>query len=267
MIKVAVMGMAGRMGGRLLSLLSSEKGFEVVGATEKPQSPVLGKDAGLATGLGEIGVVVSESIEEAASRADVIVDFTIPYASLTHARYAARTGKAMVIGTTGFSPDERKEVEGLTQKFPCVMSPNMSVGVNVVFDVAERLAKLLGSSGFDVEIVEAHHRYKIDSPSGTAIKLAEVVAEALERDLSRVARFERHGKIGERKKDEIGIQTIRGGDVVGEHTVIFFGMGERIELIHRASSRDNFARGAIRAVRWVVGKPPGLYTMKDVLGI
>lgn len=266
MIKVAIVGVAGRMGGRLLSLLRGEEGFKVVGATEKSESPVLGKDAGLATGVGEIGVVVSESIEEAAFRADVIVDFTTPDASLTHAGYAARTGKAMVIGTTGFSPDERKEVERLAQKFPCVMSPNMSVGVNVMFDVAGRLAKLLGS-GFDVEIVEAHHRHKVDSPSGTAIKLAEVVAEALGRNLGRVARFERHGKIGERKKDEIGIQTIRGGDVVGEHTVIFFGMGERIELIHRASSRDNFAQGAIRAIRWVIGKPPGLYTMKDVLGI
>ena len=154
----------------------------------------------------------------------------------------------------------------LAESFPCVISPNMSIGVNVMFETARMLAGLLGNE-FDVEIIETHHKHKIDSPSGTALRLGEVVAEALGRDFKKVARLERHGQVGERKKGEIGIQAIRGGDVVGEHAVIFFGAGERIELTHRASNRDNFAKGAIRAVKWVVGKPPGIYTMKDVLGI
>jgi len=266
MIKVAVMGVAGRMGGRILSLLRQEEGIEIVGATEREGHSALGKDAGIIVGLGEINVPLSDKIEEAALNADAIVDFTTPVATLRHAEYASKTGKPMVIGTTGFKDEAKEKIERLAEGFPCVISPNMSVGVNVMFEIARRLAGFLGDE-FDVEIIEAHHKHKVDSPSGTALRLGEVVAEALGRDFREVARFERHGQIGERKKDEIGIQTIRGGDVVGEHTVIFFGVGERIELTHRATSRDNFARGAIRALKWVVGKPPGIYTMKDVLGI
>jgi 4-hydroxy-tetrahydrodipicolinate reductase len=266
MIKVAVTGVAGRMGGRIISLLRQEQEIQIVGATEREGHPALGKDAGLVAGIGEINIRVYGKIEEAASLADAIVDFTTPAGTLMNAEYASRTGKAMVIGTTGFSEDEQKRIKKLAENFPCVMSPNMSIGVNVMFEIARRLAGLLGDE-FDVEIVETHHRHKVDSPSGTALRLGEVVAEALGRDFKKVARFERYGQIGERKKEEIGIQAIRGGDVVGEHTLIFFGFGERIELTHKAESRDNFARGAIRALKWVVGKPSGIYTMKDVLGI
>jgi 4-hydroxy-tetrahydrodipicolinate reductase len=266
MIKTAIAGVAGRMGGRILSLIREEEGIKIMGATERPGHPVIGKDAGVCAGGEQIGILVSDRIEEAAFDADVVVDFTAPVAALANAEYASKTGKAMVIGTTGFSEDEKKKLESLAKDFPSVMSPNMSIGVNVMFEVAKMLAEFLGH-GFDVEIIEAHHRFKADSPSGTALKLGEVVAEALGRDFKKVARFERYGRIGERGKEEIGIQTIRGGDVVGEHTLIFYGVGERVEFIHRALSRDNFARGAIRALKWVVGKPPGIYTMKDVLGI
>jgi 4-hydroxy-tetrahydrodipicolinate reductase len=266
MIRVAVTGIAGRMGGRILSLLLQEDGIEIVGATEREGHPALGKDAGIVIGLGEINVPLSDRIEEAALKADVIVDFTTPVATLRHAEYASKTGKPMVIGTTGFKDEAREKIRRLAKGFPCVLSPNMSVGVNVMFEIVRRLAGLLGD-GFDVEIIEMHHKHKIDSPSGTALRLGEVVAEALGRDFREVARFERHGQIGERRRDEIGIQTVRGGDVVGEHTVIFLGTGERLELTHRATSRDNFAIGAIRALKWVVGRPPGIYTMKDVLGI
>lgn len=266
MIKTAITGVAGRMGGRILSLLREEEGIKIVGATEREEHSVIGKDAGVVAGGEQIGVLVFHGIEEAAFNADVLVDFTVPGATLSNAEYASKTGKAMVIGTTGFSDDEKKQLEGLAKGFSCVLSPNMSIGVNVMFEVARKLAQSLGDE-FDVEIVEAHHRFKVDSPSATALKLGEVVAEALGRDFKKAVRFERYGRIGERRKDEIGIQTIRGGDIVGEHTLIFCGIGERVEFIHRALNRDNFARGAIRALKWVVGKPPGIYTMKDVLGI
>jgi len=266
MIRVAVTGVAGRMGGRILSLLRHEDGIEIVGATEAEGNPALGKDAGIVAGVGEINLFVSDKIEKAATGADAIVDFSTPLATLKNAEYASMTGKAMIIGTTGFKQEEQKRIRELALRFPCVISPNMSIGVNVMFEIAKKLAGFLGDE-FDVEIVEAHHKHKVDSPSGTALRLGEEVAGALGRDFKAVARFERHGQIGERKKGEIGIQSIRGGDVVGEHTAIFFGQGERIELTHKASNRDNFARGAIRAVKWVVGKPPGVYSMKDVLGI
>ncbi|MGH7806932.1 MAG: 4-hydroxy-tetrahydrodipicolinate reductase [Thermodesulfobacteriota bacterium] len=266
MTRVAVAGIAGRMGGRILSLLQQEEGIKVVGATEAQGNRAVGKDVGIVTGVNGINVIVSDKIEEAASAADVIADFTTPAATLKNAEYASKARKAMVIGTTGFNEKEQERIMKLAESFPCVISPNMSIGVNVMFETARRLAGLLGNE-FDVEIIETHHKHKIDSPSGTALRLGEVVAEALGRDFKKVARLERHGQVGERKKGEIGIQAIRGGDVVGEHAVIFFGAGERIELTHRASNRDNFAKGAIRAVKWVVGKPPGIYTMKDVLGI
>ncbi|MER3446314.1 MAG: 4-hydroxy-tetrahydrodipicolinate reductase [Candidatus Dadabacteria bacterium] len=266
MIKTAITGVAGRMGGRILSLLREEEGIKIIGATERGGHPIIGKDAGVYAGGDQIGVLISDRIEEAAFDADVIVDFTTPGATLVNAEYASKTGRAMVIGTTGFSEYEKKKLESLAKGFPCVISPNMSIGVNVMFEVARKLAQSLGD-GFDIEIIEAHHRFKADAPSGTALRLGEVVAEALGRDFREVARFERYGWIGERKGDEIGIQTIRGGDIVGEHTLIFCGIGERLELTHRALNRDNFARGAIRALKWVVGKPSGIYTMKDVLGI
>ncbi|MBI4229076.1 MAG: 4-hydroxy-tetrahydrodipicolinate reductase [Deltaproteobacteria bacterium] len=266
MIKVLVTGAAGRMGRRIISLLLHEDDMEVVAATEVGGHPCIGKDVGEIIGLGKLDVLVSDNLDKAASKADVVVDFTNPQATLDAARHASMEGKPMVIGTTGFSSEERVTLEELAKRFPCVVSPNMSIGVNIMFEITRKLAELLGNE-FDVEIIEAHHRQKRDSPSGTAIRLGEIIAESTGRDFSKVARFERHGHVGERGLNEIGIQAIRGGDIIGEHSVLFCGNGERVELTHRATNRDNFARGAIRALRWIIGKPPGIYTMRDVLGI
>ena len=266
MIKVSVMGAAGRMGQRIIHFLSQDENLEIVGAGEIGRHPSLGTDAGILAGIGEISVPVSDDIEVTSSDADVIVDFTSPEATLKNAAYASEHGKCMVIGTTGFTAEESKKLDKLSGGFPCVIAPNMSIGVNVMFEMTRLLACALGED-YDVEIIEAHHKHKLDSPSGTALGLGKAAAEGLGRDLGKVARFERHGKIGERKQDEIGIQTVRGGDIIGEHTVMFIGEGERLEITHRAQSRDNFAKGAVRAVNWIYGKPPGAYTMKDVLSL
>ncbi len=266
MIKVSIMGVAGRMGRSIFHLLNAENDIQVVGATEIKNHPEMGNDIGLVSGEAEIGVPITSSIEDASFDADVIVDFTTPSSTLNNARYASSNGKAMVIGTTGFSEEEKNELSKLAKNFPYVFSPNMSIGVNVMFEATKKLAEILGDD-FDVEIIEAHHKHKVDAPSGTALRLGEAAAQGLARDFNSVARFERHGVIGERKEKEIGMQTIRAGDIVGEHTVMFCGAGERIELTHRAMSRDNFAKGVVRAVRWVPGKQAGMYTMKEVLGI
>lgn len=266
MIKVSVMGAAGRMGQRIIHFLSLDENLEIVGAGEIEGHPSLGADAGALAGIGEIGVPVSDDIEISSLDADVIVDFTSPEATLKNAAYASEHGKCMVIGTTGFTAEESNKLEKLSGGFPCVIAPNMSIGVNVMFEMTKLLARAMGED-YDIEIIEAHHKHKLDSPSGTALGLGQAAAEGLGRDLGKVARFERHGKIGERKQDEIGIQTVRGGDIVGEHTVMFIGEGERLELTHRAQSRDNFAKGAVRAVSWIYGKSPGAYTMKDVLSL
>lgn len=266
MINVAVTGAAGRMGLRILHFLNQAEDTQIVGAAEAEGHLAIGKDAGTLTGGGEIGVTFSSDLNEAFHNADVIVDFTTPGNTLKNAEYAKSTGKSMVIGTTGFTTEEKDKLTELASGFPCVFAPNMSIGVNVMFEAAKSLASVLGDD-YDVEVIEAHHKLKEDSPSGTALRLAEAAAEGLGRNLEEVARYERYGRIGQRAHKEIGVQTIRGGDTVGEHTVIFFGDGERIELTHRATNRDNFAKGAVRAASWVHGKAPGLYTMKDVLGL
>lgn len=266
MIKVSIMGVSGRMGRSIYRLLDAEDDIQIVGATEIENHPDMGKDIGLVAGEGEIGVQLSCGLEASSKEADVIVDFTVPSSTLNNARYASASGKAMVIGTTGFDDDQRKELNELAKSFPCVFSPNMSIGVNVMFEATKKLAEILGDD-YDIEIIEAHHKHKVDAPSGTALKLGEAAAEGLSRDFNSSARYERHGVIGERGEKEIGMQTIRAGDIVGEHTVMFCGAGERIELTHRAMSRDNFAKGVVRAVQWVSGKPSGMYTMKEVLGI
>jgi len=201
-----------------------------------------------------------------ASRPDVVVDFTTFEASAACAEACARAGVALVIGSTGFTPEARARVAAAARQVPIVLSPNMSVGVNAMFELVRRAAAALGDA-YDVEIVEMHHRMKKDAPSGTAVRLAEIAAEALGRDPRADLRFQRAGMIGERPPREIGVQTLRGGDVVGEHTVLFAGAGERLEITHRATSREQFARGAVRAASWVVGKPPGLYDMRHVLGL
>ena len=264
-IKVAVVGVCGRMGMSIASLAGTDEDIELVGATEVPGHVSIGRDLGdLVEGAGP-GVSVSDSIEVAARAADVIIDFTVPEATLAHAEYSVRNEKSMVIGTTGFTSEQREKLLRLLDRIPCILSPNMSVGVNVLFEISRQVASHLGES-YDAEIFETHHRGKADSPSGTAIALAETVAAGLGSELKDVARYERHGRIGARKKGEIGIQTLRGGDVVGDHTVMFLGDGERVELTHKATSRENFSSGALRAAKWIPGKSPGVYAMRDVLG-
>ena len=266
MIRVSVMGAAGRMGQRIIYYLSGDRGVKVVGAKESEMHPSLGIDAGIFAGVGKIGVPITSDIAESSDDADVIVDFSSPKSTLVNASYASGFGKSMVIGTTGFTDPESIELKELCAGIPCVISANMSIGVNVMLEATRMLAQALGDD-YDVEIIETHHKNKVDAPSGTALMIGEAAAEGLKRDFNKVARFERHGMLGERQPEEIGIQSIRGGDVVGEHTVMYLGDGERIELTHRAFSRDNFAKGVLRAVKWIHGKPSGIYSMKDVLNL
>jgi len=266
MTRAAVAGIAGRMGSRIAQIIRETDGIELAGGFEYPQYPGIGKDLAEVIGGPSTGNLIASGINDVLESADVIIDFTNAAVSLEHLRLASSRGKAMVIGSTGFSPAQLAEAAKLASRIPCVISPNMSIGVNILFKMVSDAASLLGDN-FDVEIVEAHHRFKKDAPSGTAVKLAQLIARSLNRDLSEVGVYARHGLIGQRTDSEIGIQTIRGGDIVGEHTVIFAGLGERIELVHRAHSRDNFAGGAILAAKWIVTQPPGLYDMSDVLGI
>ena len=266
MVRVAVAGIAGRMGTRIAQIIGETEGLELRGGFDHPAHPRIGrKICEMVNGAAE-GLIVRGSITEVLAEVDVVIDFTSAAASLNHLKAAAAAGKAMVVGSTGFTLEQLAEVENYAVKIPCVLSPNMSLGVNVLYKLVADAARLLGD-GFDVEIIEAHHRLKKDAPSGTAIKLAKVAAEALDRNLDEVGVYARHGLIGERTNREIGIQTVRAGDIVGEHTILFGGMGERIEITHRAHSRDNFAMGAVRAAIWVAGRTPGLYDIADVLGI
>ncbi|MFL5398064.1 MAG: 4-hydroxy-tetrahydrodipicolinate reductase [Myxococcales bacterium] len=266
MIRVAVLGIAGRMGGTVAKAVRAEPELRLAAATERPYSLYIGRDAGVVAGIGEAGVPVSPAVDEALARGvDVAIDFTSAAASVEHARACARARVAFVVGTTGFSPAQKADLAECAQQIPLVLSPNMSVGVNVLFRLVAEAARALGPA-YDVEIVEMHHRAKKDAPSGTALKLAEAAAGGLDLDLQKAGVYSRHGDTGERRAGTIGIQALRGGDVVGDHTVYFLADGERIELTHRATSRDNFARGAIRAAKFVVGKPAGLYDLQDVLG-
>ena len=266
MIRIAVAGAAGRMGSRIAALSRDYEGLKLAGAFERSGHKDTGKDIGMIIGIGETGVLLAEYPADIIDDADVIISFTTVEASLEHLRLAARKGKAIIIGTTGFTKDGLKEVSRLTKKIPCVMASNMSMGVNLLLKVLQDVARTLGDS-YDIEIIEAHHRMKKDAPSGTALKMAQAVATALNRNLDKVAVYGRKGITGERTAKEIGIQVIRAGDIVGEHTVIFGGLGERIEITHKASSRDTFARGALRAALWIHNKPAGLYDMQDVLGL
>jgi len=266
MIKVIVAGAAGRMGCRLIALIQESTALTLAGAVEGKGHHALGEDTGEIAGCGRTGVRITDDLSALLERGDAVIDFSAPEATLHHLRAVAQHRRAMVIGTTGFSAPELDELKALARQVPCVFSPNMSVGINLIYKVIAEMAKTLGDD-YDIEVIEAHHRLKKDAPSGTALKIAEVLARAVNRDLNQVGVFERRGLIGERKKTEIGIQTIRAGDIVGDHTVLFGGMGERIEVTHRASSRDTFARGALRAARWAVRQPPGLYDMMDVLNL
>lgn len=257
------------MGSQIVRAVRDAEGFELVGATERPGTAAIGLDAGLAAGLGMLEVQVQDSLERAIQKAgqvDVVIDFTTSDASVTHAEVCVGHKSSLVVGSTGFAPEAREAIAASGAHIPLVMAPNMSIGVNLMLRFAAEIAEGLGS-GYDIEILEMHHRHKVDAPSGTATRLAEVIAEKLGRRMNRDVAYTRKGPIGERPHTQIGVQALRGGDVVGEHTVFFVGEGERIELTHRAWSRDQFANGAVRAARWLAGKPAGLYTMRDVLGM
>jgi len=266
MINAVVSGAAGRMGGRIIQMIQKSAEIKLSGAFEKPGHDAIGKDVGEIVGLGKIGIDLKGDISKVMKDADVLIDFTTPESTLNNIRFITNTSQAMVIGTTGITGEEEKELNLLAQRIRCVMSPNMSVGVNVLFKVVGDLSGILGKD-YDMEIMEAHHRLKKDAPSGTAMHLAKILADSTGRNLETDAVYERKGYIGVRKDEEIGIQSLRAGDIVGEHTVIFAGIGERIEITHKAHSRDNFARGALLAALWVVKQPNGLYDMQDVLGL
>jgi 4-hydroxy-tetrahydrodipicolinate reductase len=254
------------MGQSVIRTLKESEGLELAGAFEATGHPAIGEDAGGISGVGEAGVRILDNPEEAMRSGDVLIDFSAPAASVSNLERAASLEIAAVIGTTGFDQGQRDTLSGLADRVRAVMAPNMSVGVNVALKLVKEAARLLGDD-FDVELVEAHHHFKKDAPSGTALALAEAAAEGLGRDLSKVGVYGREGQVGERTKDEIGVMTLRAGDIVGEHWVMFGGIGERIEIIHRAQSRDNFARGAVRAARWIIDRPAGIYSMADVLGL
>lgn len=266
MVKAVVTGAGGKMGGRIINMIQAVDGIELAGAVERKDHPWQGRDIGECLGLALRGIRVGDDLAAALAGADVVIDFTQHEASLRHLEIARDLGKAIVIGTTGIPAASMDRVREIAKDTRCVLAPNMSVGVNVLFKVLDLVAGILGDD-YDVEIVESHHNLKKDAPSGTAMKMAQVIAARLGRDLDQVGVYERKGLIGERTKKEIGIQTLRGGDIVGEHTVMFVTGGERLELIHRAHSRDNFARGAVRAAKWIVERPKGLYDMQDVLGL
>ena len=254
------------MGRMLVHTVHAEAHVSVAAAVEREDDPLVGADAGTVAGIGEIGVRIESSLERALAVSEVCIDFTLPAPAVDHARMCASRRRAMVIGTTGLSPEQLATLEDAARDIPIVHAPNMSVGVNLCFKLLDVAARAIGDS-MDVEIIEAHHRNKVDAPSGTAVRMGEIVAGALGRDLADCAVYGREGHTGIRDRKTIGFETIRAGDIVSEHTVMFAGEGERIELTHRGTSRANFAAGAVRAARWAVRRPPGLYDMQDVLGL
>jgi 4-hydroxy-tetrahydrodipicolinate reductase len=262
-LNIAIAGASGRMGRALIEAVLRSRDLKLAAALELKGSPDIGKDAGELVG-SPCGVTIGDDAK-ALGRSGVLVDFTRPEGTLASLAACRKQGIKLVIGTTGFSAAQKKEIADAARDIAIVMSPNFSVGVNVAFRLLDVAARSLGE-GYDVEIAEAHHRHKVDAPSGTALRMGEVVAQALGRDLKRDAVYGREGVTGERKDNTIGFATVRGGDLVGEHSVMFIGTGERLEISHRASSRANFAHGALRAARWVAAKKNGLYDMADVLG-
>jgi 4-hydroxy-tetrahydrodipicolinate reductase len=264
MTRIAIPGAAGRMGRALTTACLAANGLELGAASEHPDSPAIGRDAGEVAGLETAGIRIGTRL--APNDFDVLIDFTRPGPALSHLELCRSSGKRMVIGTTGFSSEEKRLISKAAQDIPVVLAPNMSVGVNVCFSLLARAAAALGND-VDIEIIEAHHRHKVDAPSGTALGMGEVVARALGRDLDACAIYGREGNTGERDRKTIGFSTIRAGDIVGEHTVMFAAEGERVEISHQATSRANFASGAMRAASWLADRRAGLYSMQDVLGL
>lgn len=266
MRRIAVVGAAGRMGRTLIQAVQAAPDLQLGAATEHSGSSLLGADAGELAGVGRLDIPLMESLQQVIDQVDTVIDFTRPAATLTHLEICRSAGKSLVIGTTGFDADGKQRILNAGQEIPIVFAPNMSVGVNLCFKLLDISARVLGGE-VDIEIIEAHHRHKVDAPSGTALRMGEVVAEALGRDLKQCAVYGREGITGERGRDTIGFETIRAGDVVGEHSVWFAAEGERVEIVHKASSRMTFARGAARAAAWLKQQGPGCYDMQDVLGL
>ncbi|MDR9467424.1 4-hydroxy-tetrahydrodipicolinate reductase [Marinospirillum sp.] len=266
MIKVAVMGAAGRMGKALIQAINEDSETELTAGILEPSSTLVGVDLGELAGVGKLGVLASGSVEESLDAFEVLIDFTTPQTTLANAALCARSGKQLIVGTTGLNDEQKAQLAAAGQQTPIIFAPNMSVGVNLCFKLLEMAAQALGDD-YDVEIVEAHHRHKVDAPSGTALGMGEAVAKALGRDLQEVAVYGREGHTGARDPKTIGFATMRVGDVVGDHTVVFGTEGERVEITHKASSRMTFAKGAVRACKWLQSKPASLYSMQDVLNL
>ena len=266
MTRIAITGAAGRMGRSLIEACHSTDGLEVTVALEHPDSSLLGSDAGELAGVGRLGVSVGADLAAVNGDFDVLIDFTRPAATLANLAACRTAGRRMVIGTTGFSDEERAQIAAAAGEIAVVFAPNMSVGVNLCLKLLDMAARVLGDE-VDIEVIEAHHRHKVDAPSGTALRMGEVVADALGRDLKDCAVYGREGHTGERDRRTIGFETIRAGDIVGDHTVLFAGTGERVEITHKASSRMTFANGAARAAAWLMDHERGLFDMQDVLGL
>ncbi|TDO15378.1 MULTISPECIES: 4-hydroxy-tetrahydrodipicolinate reductase [Halomonas] len=267
MTRIAIVGVAGRMGRTLVNAVQQDAGATLAGGIVEPGSSLVGADIGELAGVGKLGMAAVDSLEAIADDVDVLIDFTNPTTTLANLAFCAEHGKRIVIGTTGLKDDELAELDGFGDRVPMVFAPNMSVGVNLTLKLLETAAKALGDEGYDIEVSEAHHRHKVDAPSGTALKMGEVIAESLGRTLKEHGVFAREGQCGPRTDKEIGFATVRAGDIVGEHTVMFATEGERIEITHKASSRMTFAKGAVRAARWVADQDNGRYSMQDVLGL
>ncbi len=264
-LRVCVAGASGRMGQMLVEAVRASDDCILSGALDVAGSPAIGQDAAGFSGQAS-GVAITADLAAGLSGSRFLIDFTRPEGTMAHLRECAKLGVAVVIGTTGFSDEQKTEIAQIAHQIPIMMAPNMSVGVNVTLKLLEMAAKAM-STGYDIEIIEAHHRHKVDAPSGTALKMGEVIADALGRDLKDCAVYAREGVTGERDPSSIGFATIRGGDIVGDHTVLFAGTGERIEITHKSSSRATYAQGSLRAVRFLAGKPAGLYDMFDVLSL
>ncbi|AOG22060.1 4-hydroxy-tetrahydrodipicolinate reductase [Acidovorax sp. RAC01] len=263
--RVAIAGASGRMGRMLIEALRDSDDCVLAGALDVPASPAIGSDATAFLGHAS-GVAITADVAAGLANADVLIDFTRPEGTLAHLAVCSRLGVKAVIGTTGFSDAQKAEIAAYAQRNAIVMAPNMSVGVNVTLKLLQMAAKAM-STGYDIEVIEAHHRHKVDAPSGTALKMGEVMAEAMGRNLKECAVYERYGHTGERDPSSIGFATIRGGDIVGDHTVLFAGIGERIEITHKSSSRSTYAQGSLRAVRFLAGHRTGMFDMFDVLGL
>ena len=266
MRRIAVVGASGRMGLCLIKAAAQTDKAELTVAVSRPDSACVGKDAGEIAGISVLGTLVTDDLAEVAERFDVLIDFTRPESSMQTIEVCRNAGKSMVIGTTGFSDEQKAVIAEASEGIPLVVAPNMSVGVNLSFKLLEITSKVMGDYT-DIEVIEAHHRHKVDAPSGTALRMGEVVAETLGRNLQDCAVYGREGLTGERERKTIGFSTIRAGDIVGEHTVMFADQGERLEITHKATSRMTFASGAVRAALWLQGKQNGLYDMQDVLGL